>query len=152
LQGLLAAVEASALAEHLRFARVSYPLVNAAHIVGIAMLFGAILPLDLRLLGLFPTTPLAVLARVLRPVAAAGFVLAAATGLTLFSVQATDYAATPLFGLKMTLVALGLANALALTGPRLAAAPPARLRAAGAASLALWLAAILAGRWLGYLD
>ena len=36
----------------LRASRWVYPLVNTAHITGLAVLFGAILPLDLRLLGL----------------------------------------------------------------------------------------------------
>src|SRR3546814_3819020 len=35
----------------LRASRWVYPLVNTAHIAGIALLFGAIAPLDLRLLG-----------------------------------------------------------------------------------------------------
>lgn len=152
MQGFLAAIEASAAAEHLRFSRYTYPFVNAAHVVGIAALFGAILPLDLRLMGLFPRAPLAELARVLRPVAAAGFVLAAATGLLLFSVRATGYAETPLFAAKMALVALGLANALLLTGRRLVAAPPSRQRLAAGASIGVWLGAIFAGRWLGYLE
>lgn len=149
---LLAAIEGSALAQHLRWSRYTYPLVNAAHVVGLATLFGAILPLDLRLLGLFRDVPLAALARVLRPIAAAGLALAVVSGLALFSAGAVGYAAAPLFWIKMGLVALGAGNALLLTGPRLLAASPRRRRLAGAASLATWLAAIVAGRWLGYLD
>lgn len=149
---LLAAIEGSTLAQHLRWSRYTYPLVNAAHVVGLAALFGAILPLDLRLLGLFRDAPLAALARVLRPVAAAGLALAVLSGLALFSAGAVGYAATPLFWIKMGLVALGAGNALLLAGPRLLAASPGRQRLAGAASLATWLAVIVAGRWLGYLD
>jgi hypothetical protein len=149
---LLAAIEGTALAEHLRWSRYTYPFVNAAHVVGLATLFGAILPLDLRLLGFFREVPLAGLARALRPVAAAGLALAVVTGLALFSAGAVGYAGMPLFWLKMGLVALGAANALLLSGPRLAVASLGRQRLAGAASVATWLAVIVAGRWLGYLE
>ncbi len=73
------------------------------------------------------------------------------TGLLLFSVAAREYAAAPLFWAKTALIALGVTNALALGGPRLAAASAARRRAAGTASLLLWTGAISADRWLGYL-
>ena len=72
------------------------------------------------------------------------------TGALLFTVQARDYVALPLFAVKIALVALGLAHALAW-GDRLAAAPRARQRRAGAISLAIWLTVLVAGRMLGYL-
>jgi hypothetical protein len=151
LADLLAAIEASGLATHLRGSRWTYPLVNAGHVLGLALLVGAIAPLDLRLIGFWRSEPVARLASVLRPVAAFGGSLAILTGAMLFSVQATDYAALALFRVKLALVALALLNAALHAGPRLAALPPARHRAVGAASLALWIAALVAGRMLGYL-
>ncbi|MBP7240546.1 DUF6644 family protein [Amaricoccus sp.] len=152
MEHLLAAIEGSAFAESLRWSRWTYPFVNALHVVGLAALFGSILPLDLRMLGLFRSVPLAGLTQTLRPVAASGLALAVASGLALFSVRATEYAAMPLFRAKLALVAFGAANALLLTGPRIHAVRPGLLRLAGAASLLTWLAVIVAGRWLGYLD
>jgi len=150
LQALAAAIEASDLAAFLRRDRWTYPAVNAAHLLGVALLLGAILPLDLRLLGLWrPDVRLAVAVRLLRPLAALGAGLALATGALLFTVQARDYALMPLFYLKIALVAVGLAHALAQG--RIASAPPARQRAAGAISLAIWPAALVCGRMLGYL-
>jgi len=55
----------------LRASRWVYPLVNAGHIAGIALLVGAILPRDLRLLGAWRSVPLDLLSRVLLPVAIA---------------------------------------------------------------------------------
>lgn len=143
----------------------AYPLVNAAHIVGIAALFGAILPLDLRLAGLFRQVPVATLRRVLVPVATGGLMLAICAGALLFACKAGDYARAPLFQAKMVLVALGVGNALALrrtrgwrdgddgsgsggsgSAPAVAAWP----RVAAAASLLLWLGAIVLGRLIGY--
>jgi hypothetical protein len=57
VEALLAAVESTALAEYLRGARWSYAAVNGIHVFGIALLVGAIVPLDLRLLGLWRGVP-----------------------------------------------------------------------------------------------
>lgn len=151
MHDLLAAIEASGLAAHLRASRWTYPLVNAAHVMGLALLFGSIAPLDLRLLGLWRNVPIGPLRAVLRPVSATGAALAVITGALLFAVNAREYAGLGLFQAKMALVALGLANAALLAGPRLDTLSPAALRLAGGASLAIWIAAILCGRIIGYL-
>lgn len=144
----------------LRASRWVYPLVNTAHIVGIALLVGSIAPLDLRLLGLWRGVPLHLLARALQPVAVAGLTLAVTAGLLMFAVGATKYAAMPLFLAKLALIAAALLNALLLRRhpdwvlarvPGLNAEPGPRLKAAAAFSLVLWIAVILCGRFLAYL-
>lgn len=156
LDTALIALEASAPAEYLRASRYAYPLVNAAHIMALATLFGSILALDLRLLGLFRTVPVAPLARTLPRVSAAGLGLAILTGVALFSVQPFDYLAHPVFPLKLALIALGAANALLLhraAGCQRDIANGAvstRVRAAAAISLLAWSGAIVAGRWLAF--
>lgn len=60
-----AALEATDLATTLRGSVWAYPLVNAAHILGVALLVGATVPLDLRLLGAWRSLPLGPLWRVL---------------------------------------------------------------------------------------
>lgn len=145
----------------LRASRWVYPLVNAGHIAGIALLVGAIVPLDLRLMGAWRSVPLTLLARVLLPVAVAGLALAVLCGFLMFAVSAGKYAGLPLFWLKLGFIAAAIANALLLrrspawTRARLPGPPPEppalRLRAAGALSITLWLAALLCGRFLAYL-
>ncbi|HMA13884.1 MAG: hypothetical protein ACM35H_03050 [Bacteroidota bacterium] len=144
----------------LRASRWVYPLVNTAHVLGIALLVGAIAPLDLRLLGLWRSVPLHLLARVLQPMAVAGLAVAVTAGLLMFAVGAIKYAAMPLFLAKLALIAAALVNAVLLRRhpdwvlarvPGLAAEPGPRLKAAAALSLALWLAVILCGRFLAYL-
>ena len=148
METLAAAIEASEVASALRRSRWTYPGVNAAHVLGIAILVGSVVPLDLRLLGLWRDVPVALFLRILRPVAAAGALLAIATGLLLFSVQARDYAAMPLFFAKMALVATGLTHALAARN--LVTAAPSRRRRTGGLSLAIWLTTLTCGRFLGY--
>ena len=156
----LTALQEFAPVATLRSARWTYAAVNAAHITGIAILFGAIVPLDLRLLGCFRQVPIRTLARVLVPVAAAGLTLAITAGFLLFSIRAVQYAGTTLFQVKMALVACGIANAVLL---RKAVAwetarddtlgmPPPRLRVAGAFSIALWLSVIFCGRFVAFVD
>jgi hypothetical protein len=155
----LAALEATALARALRDSVWTYPLVNAGHILGVALLVGSIAPLDLRLLGMWRSVPLVPLWRVLTRTAAAGLALAIGCGALLFVARATEYAASGLFVAKMAIVGAGAANALVLrrVAPEvvLRARPafemlPGRLRLAGGISLAAWLAALTLGRLIGY--
>ena len=135
----------------LRESTFAYPIVNALHIVGVALLFGAIVPLDLRLAG-WRREAAAVdgLATLLLPVALFGFLLAACAGLLLFATDARAYAASPLFQAKMVLIATALANALALRRVDWRRAASRRVSAAAGASLLLWLAVIVLGRLVGY--
>ena len=70
-----AALEATPLATALRGSVWVYPLVNAAHILGVALLVGSIVPLDLRLLGVWRSVPLTPLWGVLTRTAGAGLIL-----------------------------------------------------------------------------
>ncbi len=154
MQELLAGLEATPLAVALRGSVWLYPLVNAGHIAGIALLFGAVAALDLRLLGLWSRHSAAMLASVLAPIASAGLALAVAMGALLFICKATEYAAASLFQAKMAIVAIGVVDAALAWAwlRRLRDGEPVRqrLRAAAAVSLAAWLAAIVLGRLVGY--
>jgi hypothetical protein len=151
VEDLAAALEATRLATALRLSRWSYPAVNTAHLLGVALLVGTVIPMDLRLAGLWRTdVALDATLRLLRPVAASGAGVALITGGLLFSVQATEYVAQPLFWVKMGAVAIGLGHALAWGG-RLGGATAARQRHAGAFSLGVWLVVLACGRMLGYL-
>lgn len=131
--------------------RWGYASVNALHVLGIALLVGAITALDLRLLGWRRQLALPALARLLQPVAITGLLLALTTGTLLFLADPSGYAAMPLFWIKLALVALAIANALLLNlGPGLAHASLRRLRLAGGLSLSLWLATLAAGRFLAF--
>lgn len=112
IETALTGLEASPLAEALSASRYAYPLVNAAHILALATLFGSILALDLRLLGAFRAVPARPLARVLPRVAATGLAFAMLTGFLLFFVEPLDYAGNRAFLVKVSLVAIGAIHAL----------------------------------------
>jgi hypothetical protein len=158
LAGVLSALQDTAIATALRQSFWVYPIVNAGHIVGLALLFGAIVPLDLRLIGLWRRIPIGAMTRFLMPVAIAGLVLAVPTGALMFAVRATEYAGVPFFQIKLVLIAVALANALLLRMTTAWAVwrdgglqdTTPRLQVAGVLSIALWLAIIFAGRMIGY--
>lgn len=151
-------LEASPLAAPLRASFYVYPFVNAAHVFGIALLVGSILPVDLRLLGLFRRIPLAGFVPVMTAFSAVGLTIAVISGILLFTVQALDYAYNPAFLTKIALVALGTGNALGLRwtaawrAARAGSGVSPGLRASALLSLVIWPAALLSGRWIGYLQ
>jgi len=153
-------LEGSALGHAMRGAGVwSYGVANLIHILGVATLFGSILVLDLRLLGLWARAPLAVIAAPTVPLAAMGFTIAVLSGACLISTNATEYIGNPFLLIKFLAIGLGLLNAVALSA---AAAwrergarepnPRERRRLAiyGGLSIASWLTALSAGRMIGY--
>jgi len=152
-EALLAALEGAGPVAALRGARWGYAAVSGAHVLGIALLVGAILPLDLRLLGLWRSVARRDLARVLVPVAACGLALAATAGFLLFAVRATDYAALAVFQVKLALILVGLAGALAahLACGRVLDGMGRRHAAVhGLLSMACWLGALACGRSIAF--
>ncbi|MDX3972880.1 DUF6644 family protein [Shinella sp.] len=153
----LAWLSTTPVAAALKASGTLYLVVNAAHILSIGLIVGAILPLDLRLIGVVRAAPIAAIGPLLSRTAATGIVLAIVTGLCLFSVRPQEYAQNPAFLAKVGLVALGIVNALALhlrSGWRMAmstdSAPPS-LRVQAGFSLMIWIGALLAGRWIGFI-
>ena len=156
----MAWLEASAMGHAMRDTGVwTYALVNLAHIFGIASLFGAIVVLDLRLLGAWKQIPLALLARPATIVAGVGFAIAVSTGPFLLATKATEYIGNPFLPVKLVAVALGLTNIIivhrlpawrARANPELSQRQQRQLAIAGGTSLACWLIAISAGRMIAY--
>lgn len=155
LEWLAQWMAAWSLAGFLRRSSTAYMLVNAAHVLGLGLTLGAILPLDLRLLGLFRSVPLAVIGPFLTRAAAVGLALALVTGVLLVSVRPVEYLANPAFRLKLVLLALALANVAAQHGAGIRVAFAAgrasgRARLLAGASATLWLAVLVAGRAIGF--
>ena len=134
---------------------LAFPTIIALHAIGMGLLVGATIAMDLRVLGFAPRVPLAVL-ETLFPVLWFGFWLNAASGVLLLLAYPTKALTNPLFYAKLALIGLALTVALLirkriLDKPQLADAPvSARGKLLAGASLALWAAAIVAGRLLAY--
>ena len=156
----LAWLQSSALGMFMRGSGLwTYPVVNLIHILGVATLFGAVLILDLRLLGVWRRAPLPAIATAAAPVAMAGFALAAASGLCLLATNALEYEKNPFLLVKFAAIGLGLLNAVALRRTaawrahatrNLSRSEARRLALMGGVSLASWLTAVTAGRMIGY--
>ena len=158
LAEFLQTLAGSAPAVFFRDSTFAYASLNAGHIFAIGLVVGSIATLDLRLLGLFHRFPVSALAAPLARVSAAGLYFAIVTGFLLFCVRPLSYAANPAFLAKITLVALGVINALALRTSRGWALAledelvPDSVRAAALRSLLIWAGAVFAGRWIGFLQ
>ncbi|QIT55756.1 hypothetical protein HC341_11370 [Aquisalimonas sp. 2447] len=144
----LLAVEAWAPVAALRSSMLVYPLVNAGHILGVALLVGGIVPLDLRLAGLWSRTAIDHLMPVLAQTAMAGFMLAVVSGALLFATRASEYAASPLFLGKLLLIVLAGLNAAWFL--RRAGGTGGAARASAIGSMILWIGVLLLGRLVGY--
>lgn len=140
----------------LRGSSTLYLLVNAAHILGIGLIIGTILALDARLLGLARHIPVTAVGPFLAAVAKLGVGLATVTGLALFSVQPANYAGNPAFLIKLLILVLAIANAVSVDRGRAWRTAietneiAAVLRWQAAASSILWIAVLIAGRWIGF--
>lgn len=137
----------------------AYGIVNLTHILGVSSLFGAVLVLDLRLLGLWRSVPLGSIARPTVPIAAIGFIVAATSGLCLISTNGSEYVGNPFLLIKFPAIFVGVLNVAVLSRlpawtDRDARAPSAaeqrQLSIFGGISLLSWLTAIGAGRLIGY--
>jgi hypothetical protein len=137
----------------------TYGVVNLIHILGVASLFGAVLVLDLRLLGVWKGIPLAAITIPTVPIAATGFCTAAMSGICLFATRATEYAGNPFLCIKFSAIGLGIMNVIVLNRlsawkahrtRELSTREHSQLAAIGGLSLFSWLTAIMAGRMIGY--
>lgn len=158
LEALLAGLERTAFVDALKKSFVVYPLVNAVHILAIGALLTTVALMDLRVIGFFRNAEPGIPVPLLRKIAVCAFAVAALTGLTLFSVNAREYAANPAFLIKMGLLVLAILNFFVFVkiagpgGQRPDLHPvPAAARFAAALSIALWLAIAVCGRFIGFL-
>src|SRR5215467_1542504 len=129
----MAWLEGSALGHVMRDNGVwFYGIINLAHILGVATLFGSVVILDLRLLGFWPDVPLAAISRPTTRMAAAGFGVAAVTGAGLLATKATEYVGNPFLYIKIPAIGLALLNVFLSPLIRLARAQEPRPDICGA--------------------
>jgi hypothetical protein len=152
-------LEISGLAQWVNTYGATYPVVESLHVIGIALVFGTILIVDLRLLGVASRSrPFTRVAHDLLKLTWIGFAIAVVTGVLLFLPNAASIYINVNFQVKMILLALAGLNMLffELVTARNASAwdttlpPPNAARLAGILSIALWIGVIIFGRLIGF--
>jgi hypothetical protein len=147
--------EALSIAGYLRTSIWAFPFVQAVHLLSLCILAGAVLIVDLRLLGFgIRHQPIPTVIRLARPWLVAGVALMVTTGYLMFSANAAArYFINDSFWLKMTVLPLAILftfGARAVLARKEGVETSLGTRLAGALSIALWLTVTAAGRWIGF--
>lgn len=153
------AIEMTGIAAWMRESLYALPIINALHVVGVALVFGTIFIVDARLIGIQSVSrPFTKVAGELLVWTWVGFAIALATGLLMFAANATTFYINTQFQFKMVVLVLAGLNmaVFELLTVRTVdkwdtdrVTPPAA-RFAGFASIGLWVGVIALGRWIGY--
>ena len=145
--------EATALGNAIRSSLWLFPVIESVHLLGLSVLGGAVLLVDLRLLGLgLRDQPVAQLARDVEPWLAGSILMMLLSGISLFLSESVKCYYSQPFWVKMTALPLAivftftLRRKVALAGE----ARPALEKLVGMVSLALWFTVAAAGRWIGF--
>ncbi len=129
----------------------AYPALEVLHIVGIALLLGNLVLLELRVFGRGAALPVKELAQLSLSLALCGFGLAASSGLLMFATQPAELLASRAFTWKMLLLLFAGCNAAWFHGRGSLARLDALARVQMLVSTLIWLAAVVCGRWIAYL-
>lgn len=156
---VLAWLESTRIATGIRDSLYLFPVIESFHVLGLALVFGTSVVIDLRLLGIASVhRPFTRIQSDVMRWSWAAMALAAATGVLMFITSASIYFENIFFRTKMVLLLLAGINVLAFeltAGSRIAGwdrdrAAPRPARIVAVLSLVLWVSIIFAGRWIGY--
>ncbi|MDD9890878.1 MAG: hypothetical protein OXU66_16060 [Gammaproteobacteria bacterium] len=137
-----------------------FPTIETIHVIAASLMVGAILWVDLRLIGIGANKySISSLNKELVPWAWGAFTIAVITGLGMFITRASGHVLNPAFQSKMVLLILAGIN-MAYFHFKLFRNidqfddnnnPPNNVKLAGFLSLFLWSGVMLAGRWVGHI-
>ena len=148
-------LDGSSVAQAIRDSSWLFPAIESVHLAGLALLGGAVLLVDLRLLGLgLNTRPVRELAGAARPWLATGLALMLPTGFLLLSSEALRCYENTAFWVKMTSLSLALVFTFTIrqhvTAADEARRSPLMNRTVATISLLLWAGVGWGGRWIGF--
>jgi hypothetical protein len=156
---VIKSIENTNIASSIRDSLFLFPMLESIHVMGLAIVFGTIAIIDLRLLGLASThRPFHRMASDILKWTWIAFTITFVTGALMFTTNATVYVHNPVFQAKMALLLLAGVNMgiFELTSGRsvrqwdTSSSPPAGAKAAAVISLTLWISVIFLGRWIGF--
>jgi hypothetical protein len=148
-------IDNSVLAELIRSTSWGFPVIEAVHLLGLALIGGAVLMLDLRLLGFsMRRQPVARVARDAHPWLVAGLFVMLPTGFLLFVSEAVKCYQSAAFWVKMTSLFLAIVFTFTVRR-RVANADEGRVaplwtKVVALVSLTLWSGVGWGGRWIGF--
>ena len=145
--------EHSAVGEAIRSSLWLFPVIECFHLLGLVVIGGSVLVVDMRLLGLgLRSQPVAQLARDAQRWLVGSLVVMLASGVLLFTSEATKCYYHAAFWVKMT--SLLLAILFTFTVRRKVAgaenSTPLQSKVVALASVTLWSAVGIGGRWNGF--
>jgi hypothetical protein len=141
--------EATSMGRMIRNSEYAFPMIEFVHLAALAVIGGAVLIVDMRLLGLgLKKTSVAQLAKDAQPYVTGSLVVMLVTGIMLYSSEATKCYASAAFWIKM--VSLLLAMLFTYTVKKHAAARGNENKLVGALSVVLWFGVAWGGRWIGF--
>lgn len=119
----------------------AYPAVLLIHTIGLTLLVGINLTVNLRVIGFAPQIPVDAL-RQLLPVMWTGLALSVVSGALLLTAKATTMAVNPAFWVKMALIVIAIAIVFGVRTQN---------KTLALLSIVLWFGAITAGRFMAYI-
>jgi hypothetical protein len=152
-------IEASGIGEWMRSNELAMPIVNTLHVLCITLVYGSIMVVDLRLMGLLDRgRAVTVVSREMLRLTWAAFAGAVVTGGMFFAANAGTYWLNNAFRLKMLAILLAGINMLVfqfVTCRNVAAwdrnaSAPGAARLAGVISILVWTAVVVLGRVIGF--
>lgn len=146
-------LEMTALGTTIKESLWYFPAIEAVHLIGLAMLGGAILMVDLRMLGFgLRQQPVAYVARVAQPWLITSIILMLLTGVPLFVSEAVKCYYNASFWVKMIALGVGLVFTFGIRNrvARSESVSGIVQKLVGIFSISVWLVVAAAGRWIGF--
>src|SRR5260221_6239842 len=147
--------EATPLGVAIRNSQYAFPIIEFFHLAALAFIGGAILIVDMRLLGLgLRKTPVAELARDAQPWVTGSLIVMILSGIALYSSEATKCYASTAFWTKISALLVVVIFTYTVR-KRVTLADEHRVsglmqKSVAFASVSLWFAVAWGGRWIGF--
>ena len=146
-------LEQSFIGEAIRNSIWMFPVIEAFHLIGLAILGGSILVGDLRLLGLLLSTkPINYVISQTTLILKIGLIILVSTGIPLFLSEAIKCYYSRAFWIKMSALLIGLVFLFFIRNPMGLSAVEgnAKLKLIGFTSISIWAIVAGSGRWIGF--
>ena len=146
-------LEQSFIGEAIRNSIWMFPVIEAFHLIGLAILGGSILVGDLRLLGLLLSTkPINYVISQTTLILKLGLIILVSTGIPLFLSEAIKCYYSRAFWIKMSALLIGLVFLFFIRNPigLSAVKDNTKLKLIGFMSISLWAIVAGSGRWIGF--